>query len=204
MRTFVRRTLAVLLLGLVALPLAAQDIQPAAGASARDGFWWGLGLGVASATGDCDGCPGSLETGTFPMLDLHLGTALSPKFALGLQLTGGMASDAIFASPDADETIGDLNVSAYFFPMTDGNLWLQGGIGALVYKVESAGSEFNFTGAALTLGAGYDIPVGKMFITPSLRFVGTGEGDIKDEDDNVQSDSWKNSFVHFGVAINWR
>src|SRR5437868_4176869 len=97
MRTFVRDTVVALMLSAIAAPVMAQDIHAISGGPERAGFWWGLGLGAAQADIKCPTCS-NVDPETIPMLDIHLGATLSPKWTLGLQVTGGQ-KDGAFGNP---------------------------------------------------------------------------------------------------------
>jgi hypothetical protein len=206
MRSFVRNTVVALLLSAIAAPLMAQDIHPMSSGPERAGFWWGFGLGGAQAKLQCPDCSGpDPDPESFPMGDIHIGMTASPKLTIGLQFSGGSKSDGFFQSPDVTETVGDANVSAYFYPSATGNLWLQGGLAGVVFEAKQGSAKNTIVAGGLTLGLGYDIRVGtNMSITPSIRGVFGAPADIKDQDGNVVSSSKvKVSFIHAGVSLIW-
>lgn len=201
MRSLVRVTLLALLAATLTAPLAAQDIRQISH-SPRSGFWWGLGVGSTRAKIDCATC--TSDTDNFPTADLHLGATLSSKLTLGLQITGGQKDGAFSNSSDVTSNVGDVNVSVYLYPMRSGNLWLQGGVGGIVYR-EKLGSNYDqVVGGALVVGAGYDIMIGRhTSITPDVRGVFGSKADAKDQDGNTVATDIKLSNVNFGVSIIW-
>jgi hypothetical protein len=203
MRPFVRNTVVALLLTAVAAPLAAQDIRPMSSGPQRAGFWWGIGLGSAQADVKCPGCI-DVDPENFPMGDLHLGVTLSPKLTLGLQATGGQKTNGFLNDPNIDENVGDVNVSAYFYPSAAGNFFLQGGLAGVVFRGKNGSSTDTYTGAGLVLGAGYDFRFGRnASITPSIRGVFGGKADVKNQDGAVDATDWQTSFIHVGVSVIW-
>jgi len=203
MRTLIRSTLVALLLGAVTAPLMAQDIRAISSGPSRAGFWWGLGLAAAQADAKCDGCP-NFDPETFPMLDIRLGATLSPSVLLGLQITGGQKSEAFQTNAGTDVTVGDVNVSAYWYPMSSGNLWLQGGLAGVVWQAKNGSNTIHATSGGLTLGAGYDLRMGgNMSITPSLRGAWGGKGKLVDQDGNSADVNWQTNFLEAGVSIIW-
>ncbi|MEP6745820.1 MAG: hypothetical protein ABJB33_10030 [Gemmatimonadota bacterium] len=201
MHSSVRSALVVLLLGAVAAPLAAQDIRPISRGPERAGFWWGFGLGAASTKVECDGCV-TIDKETFPTLDLRFGGTLSPRLRLGVEVTGGAKKDAFWQDPAITENVGNVNVSAYFYPGASGNFWLQGGLAGVVYSAKDNNNKLDAVASGLILGLGYDLRFGRNgSITPSLRFVGGGKSDLKDQNNAVVLSGWKTSYAQVGVAV---
>ena len=203
MRMFIRSTLVALLLGAVTAPLMAQDIRAISSGPQRAGFWWGLGLGGGRADVKCDGCP-NVDPETFPMLHVSLGGTLSPSLTLGVQFGGGQKSGAFQNFSSTDVAVGDANVSLYWYPMSSGNLWLQGGLTGVFFEAKNGSSKLSSIGGGLTAGVGYDLRMGRnMSITPSLRGAWGGKGKLKDQNGNSADVNWQTNFVETGVAILW-
>lgn len=203
MRTFIRSTFVALLLGAVTVPLVAQDIRAISSGPERAGFWWGLGLGGGQADVKCDICP-NVDPETFPMLHFTLGATLSPSLTLGVQFGGGQKSGAFGTLSSTDVAVGDANVSLYWYPMSTGNLWLQGGLAGVFYQEKDGSAKVSSVGGGLTLGAGYDFRMGRnMSITPSLRGAWGGKGKVTDQDGNTFDVNFQTNFVEAGVAILW-
>lgn len=193
-------------LTVTALPLAAQEIRPIQRGPERSGFWWGVGAGLGRAEIDCSYCTADAEG--YPMLQLSGGVALSKGFAVGVQAAGGAKHDAYNGPSDNTATFGDLNVSVYWYPISDGNLWLQGGVSRVLWRVTKDPVDSNTYHAVangLTGGIGYDIPLGRRAsITPSIRAVWGREGDLINEDTDTSAPvSWKTTLMTAGVSITW-
>lgn len=209
MRNLVRATLVMLFTLFVAgaaAPLTAQDIRPL-GSASRQGFWWGLGLGIANAKLDCDqsGCS-SLKKYNFGMGDIHVGFTPSPKLALGLQITGGQRDSAFLEDPSIKEIVGDVNVSAYFYPQASGNFFLQGGLASVVWRAKQGSNWDRLVAPGVTVGAGYDFRFGRnASITPVIRGVFSSKHALTDQGggDPAPGSKWNLSFVHLGVSVIW-
>lgn len=203
MHTFIRSTLVALLLGAVTAPLMAQDIRAISSGPERAGFWWGLGLGGGKADVKCDICT-NVDPETFPMLHVTLGATLSRSLTLGFQFGGGQKSGAFGSPSSTDVGVGDANVSLYWYPMSEGNLWLQGGLAGVFWQAKDGSNKVSSIGGGLTLGAGYDFRMGRnMSITPSLRGAWGGKAKITDQSGNTADVNWQTNFVEAGVAIVW-
>ena len=196
------RSLLLLLVLAGAAPLAAQEIRPL-DRPIREGFWWGLGLGVANAKVSCDSCP-SVDPELFPMFDVRLGGTVSPHVTVGAQVAGGRKSGAFGDPGSVDHTVGDVNVSAYIYPRAAGDLWIQAGLAAVVWQGDDGSTRLHSTAAGLTLGIGYDIPLGaRSSIAPSLRGVFGGKGKVTDGDGNSANLHFETWFVELGAAVVW-
>jgi hypothetical protein len=151
----------------------------------------------------CNAC-GTIDPETMGMLDLHLGATLSDHVTLGVQLAGGSKKGAFGNSSDVTVDVGDLNVSAYYYPKAEGNLWLQGGVTGVVYHASVSTIKRRAVGGGLTLGAGYDFRFGhKASITPSVRAALGGKSDVIKEDGSHLASEWQTSFLQAGVSVVW-
>lgn len=194
--------LAVLALLGLGGPLAAQEIRPL-DRPTRAGFWWGIGFGAANAKVSCDGCP-TVDPELFPMIDVRLGGTVNRNVTVGGQIAGGQKSGAFGDPGSVDHTVGDVNFSAYIYPRAAGDLWFQAGLGAVVWQGDDGTLRLHSTAAGVTLGAGYDFPVGtRASVTPSLRGAFGGKGKLVDDDGNSANVHWTTWFVELGLAVLW-
>lgn len=202
MRTLVRAILLALLATAAAASLAAQDIRPLA-STTRTGFWWGIGLGAARADVACNGCV-NVDPETFPMLDIRLGGTLSRKVTLGVQVTGGSKKGAFGDPYNVTHNVGDMNVSAYYYPEADGDFWFQGGLAGVVWQGKSGGTTLHSTAGGITVGAGYDFRFGRnASVTPTLRAVFGGKGNIVDQNGNSANAEFQTTYLELGVSVLW-
>ena len=142
----------------------------------RQGFWIGFGFGAGSARGDCEGC--DFDAGSGATGYLKLGGKLSPRLLLGADVTGwmGKATDASLGT--ADVTVGFVSAAVYWYPSPSSGLFLKGGLGSFMLTGDvNTGERLESASAALVLGLGYDIRVGRMLsLSPVLTFAGSGKG----------------------------
>ena len=162
---------AIVLLLITIASSAAWGQRP----QARQGFWIGFGFGGGAARGDCEGC--DFDAGSGATGYLKLGGTLSPRVLLGAELTSwvGTASDAGLATSDV--TMGFVTAAAYWYPSPSSGLFLKGGLGYFTLAGDAdTGEDLESASAALVLGIGYDIRVGRMLsISPVLTVAGSGK-----------------------------
>ena len=203
---FVRAPLFILIATIAVAPLAAQDIQQMDQRPTRSGFWWGVGIGRGRTSIACRYCTAGPET--FPMLQLSAGTALGRHFAIGVQAGAGGKHDAYNGPSDNTATFGDANVSAYWYPLSREDLWFQGGVGRVLWRVTKDPVDTNTYHAvanSLTAGVGYDIRLRRgLSITPSIRGIWGRKGSLVDEQTHFTQDvDWQTTIVDAGVSIVW-
>jgi hypothetical protein len=143
------------------------------------GFGAGGGGGQVSGNTDASG-----ESGY-----LMLGGTVSPR----VRLAGEFNSLQV---DEGSETVGTSTVSVLYYPSARGNFFVKGGLGASVVTLKVAGPDGTGVGAGVSLGAGYDLRLGRNFsITPQLTYFGGRTGDIEDDDGNPIAND-----VEFGMA----
>lgn len=189
MRT-VARVIAVLVgLGGVAREVRAQYRQR------RDGFWIGFGLGYGSANVACDNCrPGARTDGVTGFV--KLGGSPSQHVLIGGAINGW--SHSAFG---ATETIANLTGSLYFYPRARSGLFFTGGLGWSAYHVNTVPS-WDGTGWGLTLGAGYDIRVGRdVSLSPVLNYLYGAVGDVTAPGSGVVGSRWRQDVIDLGLGV---
>jgi hypothetical protein len=166
----------------------------------RQGFWIGFGFGGGSARGDCEGCDFNTETGATGYL--KLGGTLSPRLLLGADVMTwvGTAEDASLGT--ADITASFVTAAVYWYPSPSSGLFLKGGLGSFVLTGDAnTGEELKSASAALVLGIGYDIRVGRMLsVSPVLTFAGSGKGGF-DIDGFTVADDFTGRLVTLQVGV---
>ena len=143
--------------------LQAQDRGP----RVHEGVWISFGIGGGfSLSEGFDEDPLGGAAGYF-----RLGGAINQRFLIGVDRTG-------WVSDDEGETVsrGNTTVVGIFYPSEEGGAFVKLGIGlsdgqGTVFDVIEADDD-NEVGFAMTLGAGYDIRLGKNFyLTPNLDWL---------------------------------
>ncbi len=177
-------------LGCVSIVIACSaGVAAAQRAQTREGFWIGFGFGYGSAHATCTGCASASEGGATGFL--KLGGTLSPKVLLG-----GAVNAFSKSSGGATETLGNVTGSIFYYPAPASGFFVTGGLGFSEYDLSGGGVSISSTGWGFTVGAGYDIRVGRMIsLTPVADFAyggGLSPGGAT---------GWKQSVVDFGLGI---
>ncbi|HET6797986.1 MAG TPA: hypothetical protein VFH40_12570 [Gemmatimonadales bacterium] len=135
--------------------LLALAIAPAANGQqgdVRQGFWIGGGLGYGTL--GCNGCDRLGGVSGY----LKLGGTLRQNILLGVEINGWGKSEF-----GQTMTMGNMSGAAYWYPVSNGGLFLKAGLG---YSVMDDGFSSE-TGLGLLGGLGYDIRVGRnVSVTP--------------------------------------
>ena len=134
------------------LALALATTASAQEGQTRQGFWIGGGLGYGSL--GCDGCDRLGGVSGY----MKLGGTFRQNVLMGVEINGWTRSEF-----GQTMTMGNLSGAAYWYPMSDGGLFVKGGLG---YSVVDDGFASE-TGFGLLGGLGYDIRVGRnLSLTP--------------------------------------
>jgi hypothetical protein len=138
---------------------------------AREGFFFGLGLGYGSlGFEDFDEREGAFSG------NLKLGGALSQKIQIGIQSNGWTKS---FSEIDGSITFGVLTGMVQFYPATNGGLYVAGGLGMGVLAASAFGESDSESGFGFMFGTGYDLRLGSNFsLTPYVYYFGATINDV--------------------------
>ena len=175
-RTFALLTLA----GAIAGPLAAQARRGGAGRDRglveltpqglRSGFFISGGIGAGREqfrfSDENVGYSDALEK---PTGMLRLGGTPNANVRLGGELFGWWSRTS---DPAGTESFGAMLLSAQFYPMTNGGLYVKagGGLGSSGFDPDYGSSNIE-TGFAWSVGAGWDIPLSRQVsIAPTIDF----------------------------------
>jgi hypothetical protein len=152
-----------LLLSLAATPAAAQHAQT------REGFWFGVGMGVGSL--GCSTCGGDRTNGASGYL--KLGGTLSPHFLLGVETNGWYKSES-----GVSLTHGNLSGAAFWYPSLTSGFFAKAGVGYAQLHANTSLGSGTTSGFGVLAGLGYDFRVGgNTSITPVANwFRGSFDG----------------------------
>jgi len=154
----------------------------------REGFWIGFGFGYGSRHESCDGCGSATDGGVSSFL--KLGGTLSKSVLLGGSVNAWTKSQS-----GLTERLGNVTASLFYYPAPASGFFLTGGLGLSNYHVSDGGSE-NSSGWGFTLGAGYDVRVGKnVSLTPVTNFAYGGGMSP------AGLTGWKQSVIDFGLGV---
>lgn len=189
MRTVVRVVGVVVAFSGVAGPLRAQYPQR------RDGFWIGFGLGYGSANVSCETCRAGARTDGVTGF-VKLGGSPSQHLLIGGAINGWSHENI-----GATETMANLTGSLYFYPRARSGLFFTGGLGWSAYHVNTVPA-WEGTGWGLTLGAGYDIRMGRdVSLTPVVNYVYGALGDVTAPGSRVVGSRWRQDVIDIGLGV---
>ena len=153
-----------------------REVDERSTRSRRHGFWLSAGLGVGGESFDARDGLGWSDGQTGGFASLRLGGTVSPTFLVGAEVSGWALQN--YNRQGYDRQLGNLMGIVQWYPSPVGGFWLKGGVGFAHSEVTqnlSANSSIRTTdnGTALSLGMGYDIPVGRtVSLTPTLDLLG--------------------------------
>ena len=179
-----------LLAGLSCAASAAQAQYP----QRREGFWIGFGLGYGSANVSCDNCISGSRTGG-PTLFLKLGGTPSRDLLIGASFNGWTHD-----LNGANETMGNVTASLFYYPVTTSGFFLTGGLGFSAYNINSS-PEVNGSGWGFTGGVGYDVRVGRnISLTPVVNYTYGALGDFEVPGIGTAR-GWKQNVIDVGLGV---
>jgi hypothetical protein len=157
----------------LALILCVQ--APAAQAQhtqSRQGFWFGVGMGVGSL--GCDGC-GDRTSGASGYL--KLGGTVNQHVLLGFESNGWYKDES-----GVTVTQGNFSGAVYWYPSAASGFFAKTGLGYSVLNVDTGFGNGSSTGFGFLAGLGYDVRVGgNTSITPTANwFRGDFDGGSSD------------------------
>jgi hypothetical protein len=130
---------------------------------------------------------------------LRLGGTLSPIFQLGGESNGWFHS-----SGGVDETLGFASFIANIYPSRAGAFFLKVGIGGMSYRADDGVAVITATAPSGSLGAGYDIRVGRNFsLTPFINSLATSAVSFKVGGVTITTDDFKVNLVQIGLGVTW-
>ena len=181
----------------VALLAVGRDAS-AQESSAREGFWWGLGLGYGWAHVSCDICladrKGNLSA------TVNLGGTISPSFLLGGELNGWMRG----GEENVDEYMASMSGVAYWYPKSSGSFYLKGGFAYMTYRISDDEEALTSSGFGPQIGAGYQFRITRhASLQPYLNAIVTFPTSDLDIDGNRQADDVSLSLIQFGLGLTW-
>jgi hypothetical protein len=188
------RTLTRVVVVLVALSSAARAVR-AQYPQRRDGFWLGFGLGYGSANVSCDNCSAGPRTDGVTGF-LKVGGSLSRHLLIGAAVNGW----SHYAN-GATESMANLTGSLYVYPAVRSGLFFTGGLGLSSYQVNTDPS-WDGTGWGVTVGAGYDIPVGRnISLTPVVNYFYGAVGDVSTSGNALVGTRWRQDVIDVGLGV---
>lgn len=194
-------------------PKPADAIPADAPMFARQGTWFGVGLGAGSTSLHCQICDsqeaGSRGTSGY----LRVGTTINGRFLVGAEVNGWMRS-----AEAGNQRVVVLTGNGYWYPNPRHGYYFKGGFGVSRYKqwttdqnnqeVRTGISTGGLTGH---VGGGYEIRVNpKMSFVPFLNVIGTARGTLfteRTDDTSFERNRLPNRanvlFLQLGMGLTW-
>lgn len=179
----------LLLTGATSLDAQIEDHGPT--------LWIGAGLGAGSAAMECRECSGGRETGT--SAHLRFGAELGSAWLIGIELDGWLRRTSV-----VDERIHFIFGIMHFYPLANRGLWLRAGGGFTTYTALYEVDQVGTTGAAFTVGLGYELPLGlRVALEPYVTWSRQVEGELDLNSVHLQEAS-RLDLLQIGVGLIWR
>lgn len=194
-------------------PKPADAIPADAPMYARQGTWFGVGLGAGSTSLHCQICDnaevGSRGTSGY----LRVGTTINGRFLVGAELNGWMRS-----AEAGNQRVLALTGDGYWYPNPRHGYYFKGGFGFSRYKqwntddnnaeVKTGIATGGFTGQ---VGAGYEVRVNpRMSFVPFVNLIGTARGALyteRSDDTSFERNRLPNRanvlFLQLGMGLTW-
>lgn len=166
----------VFMLSLASTAIAQDSV---ASKPARRILWFGAGLGYGSLSRTCDVCPNVPSEGAVTGY-VKVGAAPDEQLQVGLEL-GWWRKNV----QGTEITSGSGLLVVYVYPVKTSGFFVKGGLGGSLYKEEVSGPKpasdtAQTTGFGLSLGVGYDRPLGPVLdVSPVVNFMFGSLGNIR-------------------------
>lgn len=172
-------------------------------AQTREGFWFGIGVGAGQADVTCDDCAGSTtENGGSGYA--KAGFTLNPHVLVGGELNVWTRRKD-FDGTNAWFTMYNASATLTVYPSATAGFFVKGGAGVayLDTDIERRNSTFTIdlgSGAGFLVGAGYDIRMGKLALTPAVNYWFGNIGDLNSRGDRIAT-GWTQHVVDVTIGV---
>ncbi len=168
----------------VVLAVGGFVVADTASAQTRDGFLFGIGAGVGSATGSCDQCGDDDDRKNGVAGSVRAGWFVNPRLLLGGELNVWARREDV---ADVESWLYMYNASATltFYPSTASGFFVKGGGGVAYLDTDLEAFDRVFElelgrGPGWVVGAGYDIPLSRrVALTPAVNVWGGRIGEVR-------------------------
>lgn len=189
MRFFNAFLISALALAGISRPAQAQDSR------ARQGFWWGVGVGYGWVHVRCDICQADRKAAL--TATGGLGGTITRSVRFGAELSGWTRGEE-----NIDEYLGSLSAILNWYPNPDGAFHLKGGLGYVAYRIDDGEDDLTSSGFGPLVGAGFEIGLGRRAsVEPYLSAIVTiPRGNLQLNGDR-QAEGVSLSLVQFGLGV---
>lgn len=168
-------------IGVAALIVA---VWPAAAwAQAREGFLFGIGGGVGSADAACDQCGDDEERRNGAAGNVRAGWFLNPHLLLGGELNVWARREDV-AGAESWLYMYNASATVTVYPSASSGFFVKGGGGVAYLDTDLEVSDRVFElelgrGPGWVVGAGYDVRLGRVALTPAVNVWGGRIGEVR-------------------------
>lgn len=165
----------------------------------RKGFWANIQFGYGWLAKSSDQEPYNRE-GAFA-LAFNLGGTLNRYVRLGAELNGWLLEAYDPYDPAKGESVSQILAIVEVYPWPARGLFLKAGVGRATYT-NSHPFEFGSSGWGMTIGVGYDLPVGRRIsLTPIVNYSLGSLGGVENQLVIIQNRRY--SVFDFGIALSY-
>jgi len=167
-----------------ALVVASVFLAVPATAQSREGFLFGIGGGIGSAEASCDQCGDDEDDRRNGLAgNVRAGWFLTPHLLLGGELNVWARREDV-AGAESWLYMYNASATVTLYPSATSGFFLKGGAGVayLDTDLEVADRVYELElgrGPGWVVGAGYDIPLGRVALTPAVNVWGGRIGEVR-------------------------
>ncbi|HEU4699380.1 MAG TPA: hypothetical protein VFS40_09375 [Gemmatimonadales bacterium] len=191
-------------MGLASAFAMTSTAQAQTAAPLRQGFFLSAGLGAGSAglTTSSAGVSTSSDREFGPVASIRLGLAVSPSLILSIESTAWTKSYEDTDLGNGRATLGVAGINAAFYPTPKAPVFVKLGVGGGLtqFKPDASGTKVESFGLGGTVGVGYDVRVGGIFLTPFVDYVKAFNATAKVDGSKTDAKLGSNT-IQGGVAI---
>jgi hypothetical protein len=186
--------------------VVAIALPSTASAQERKGFWGSLGLGAGSIAVSAETAasrPFQEGRDGGGVGELNLGWAVNPQLLAGLELK---VMAAKLAGGNGELVISNVSGTLTYYPRPSSNFFVKGGAGGSFLDVtfEALDADISIDagkGFGFTVGAGYDVSLGRGFsLTPAVAFWHGQPGDFRLAGQTLLKD-WRHNVIDVTLSI---
>lgn len=186
-----RKFIALFVFALVASAQPASAQAP----RAREGFWWGVGVGYGWVHVRCDICQAD-RTAALSATGA-IGGTITPSVRFGAELSGWTRGEE-----NIDEYLGSLSAIVNWYPSPAGSFHFKGGLGYVTYRIDDGEDALTSSGLGPLVGAGFEFGIGRRAsVEPYFGAIITvPRGNLQLNGDR-QAEGVSLSLIQFGLGV---
>jgi hypothetical protein len=137
---------------------------------ARQGFWFGGGVGAGAGSMRCSVCANEADRGNAAYL--RFGTTVTRSLLLGIEGTGWQRS-----AEAGTRRLVALSSAAWWYPSPQHGYYVKGGVGVSRWRAWEEDEAVVSQALAISVGAGYEVRVNPVLsVVPFVTVLGSASG----------------------------